>query len=716
MAPWSVNYLFLANAALLALLALFLINRKKSAISWIFLTTSFGLALWNVCVFLIEQKIATEAISAIVRLQMISAMVFANGLYFFSSSYPVYRPDMKYLISILPFGVFALALVLTDLVSDAEYQDTLLVYHDGPGFLLFTIYISLLCFSALFKLIQAWRRFPEHRSRIRYFFMGIAVYVSCAITFNMVLPSMGNYDYLIIGRLSATFAPLFIFYAMTKHEFLDITVIINKGTAWLGTLVVMLGVAVFLDLVTADAPLLNTLALCAVVLLAAFYARPLQQFLLTTAKRKFIRGWYSTEEVINQLSGRITQEKNREAIFKEVAKVLDEVFELEDVMTFVAIRDENEVFSYYRIVGKFQKIKSSDPLIQAMQSVNACIPVAAAPGQVQGRLKELGTGKGRYGVIVPFHSPEYLEGMIILGERSNQAGYSDSDMRFFNNLISFLSPVLYRLTPMEKLEQLYSENRQKLHEAEIQLIRAQKIESIVHATRQCHHEIRTPLNIIRMGIGRIKTLADLEAYKHVAHEEIDHALEIVEETLTITEVDKASEARVAEVSINDVINRCLRLIDRTRYTVVLDLAEVPPVRAAFSDMQVVITNLIHNAIEAMPEGGSLAFSTHAMATDAVITVEDAGEGIPEELRSRVWEPYFSGRGSGIGNSNAGRGWGLTIVNRIITEHRGTIRLTSEEKVGTRFTITLPLSRQGGQASPGDEEIQVSTTRRKKVRP
>jgi signal transduction histidine kinase len=195
-----------------------------------------------------------------------------------------------------------------------------------------------------------------------------------------------------------------------------------------------------------------------------------------------------------------------------------------------------------------------------------------------------------------------------------------------------------------------------------------------------------------MGIGRIKTLADLAAYKQVAREEIDHALEIVEETLTITEVDEYADARTGEIAINDVINRCLRLIDRSRYNVILDLADVPPIHAAFSDMQVVITNLIHNAIEAMPEGGNLAFTTTANQSDVVVTIEDEGEGIPEELRSKVWEPYFSGRGSGIGNSTAGRGWGLTIVNRIITEHRGTIRLTSEEKVGTRFIITLPLPR------------------------
>jgi signal transduction histidine kinase len=690
MPSWSVNYLFLANAGLLILLALFLVSRKQSRTTWTFFATNVALALWNICVFPIEEQLLIDHISAIVRFQLIAGMMFANGLYQFVSCYPVnYGGRDKYVYAAI-FGVFTLATLTTDYITDAELVNGEVVFIDGPGFLLLSSYISLLCIAALVRSVQTWRKYPEFRSRIRYFFMGIGTYVSCIIIFNLVLPSVGNYDFLIVGRLSTTFAPLFIFYAIVKHEFLDTTVIINKGTAWFVTLSLMLGLGLSLDGLTRDIPALNLVARVAALAGAALFAHPLQQFLLTTAKRKFVRGWYSTEEVINRLAGRITLEKNREAIFKEVVRVLDEVFELEDVLTVIAVRDEQEMFSYYKIIGKFQKIKNTDPLVENVQAITECIRLEDAPAAIAQRLDELQFGKRGRGMILPFHSPEFLEGIVFLGERSNQTAYADSDLRFFNTLISFLSPILYRLTPMEKLEQLYSESMQKLHEAEIQLIRAQKIESIVHATRQCHHEIRTPLNIIKLGIGRVKTLDDLEAYKNVAHEEISHALEIVDETLTITEVDRSSGNRSIDINVNDVVQRCQRLIDRARYSVEMDLAaDMPEIPAVFSDIQVVITNLIHNAMEAMPNGGALAFTTRVNAADVVITVEDNGEGIPEQLRSKVWEPYFSGRGSVVGNSNAGRGWGLTIVNRIISAHQGTIRFTSEENVGTRFIITLP---------------------------
>ena len=171
----------------------------------------------------------------------------------------------------------------------------------------------------------------------------------------------------------------------------------------------------------------------------------------------------------------------------------------------------------------------------------------------------------------------------------------------------------------------------------------------------------------------------------------------------MADVDRNAGNRAMDININEVIQRCQRLVDRSRYRVELDLAELPEIPAVFSDIQVVITNLIHNAMEAMPGGGSLAFTSRATPADVVVTVEDDGEGIPETLRSKVWEPYFSGRGSKIGNSNAGRGWGLTIVNRIVTAHQGTIRFTSEEKVGTKFIITLP-RRKGQDEQKGGSHL------------
>ena len=694
MAFWSLNDLFLINALLLVLLGVFLVARKKSALPRIFFVTNISLAVWNICIYLVCEGIWQEYARGIIKVQLLAAMCFANGLYYFCSSYPVFKPGRLYLLN----GVVALAfvggIIFTSQVSSVVFVDGELVYEDVPGYSLYSIYLSSLGFLALYKLVRARRQYPEHDGRIRYFLIGVSIYVCSSIIFNLVLPSLAIYDFLLLGRLSATSAPLFFFYAIAKHEFLDVTVIINKTAAWLTTMGLVLLFTMIVNQLTAANELLNMISVGACLVAAALFSSDLQRFLLTSARKKFIRGWYSTTDVINRIASKLTLEKNRETIFQEIISELDRVFELEDTLCVVAVRNESGSFAYYKVLGRFQKIRTDDPLIRWVDGLKSAVPFADVHDETLiERISTLGVGVNNDGVLLPFHSPEFLEGLLVLGEKGSKRPYTVDDFRFFENLISFVTPVLYRLTPFEKLEKLYNESRARLHEAEIQLIRAQKIESIAHATRQCHHEIRTPLNIIKLGINRIRNMEELENYKSVAREEIEHALEIVDETLALTDLSDSSSRSYTEVNVNDVINRCLRLIDYSKYKVVLDLNEVPGLLASFSDLQVVISNLIHNAMDAMPQGGTLAFSSLVEAGAVSIVVEDTGEGIPEELRSRVWEPYFSGKFSETGNSTAGRGWGLTIVNRIISEHKGTIRFSSEIGVGTRFSISLPIYKE-----------------------
>ncbi|HTQ98440.1 MAG TPA: ATP-binding protein [Candidatus Acidoferrum sp.] len=662
-----------------------------------FVMAIFGLAAWNLCIFLQDVKVFSGYVSLIARVQLVAILLFGTGLFNFCSSFPENRINRWHIVTAIITAAFGGGLLFTRSISDAVLDTGGIRYIDGKAFGLMALYICLQAVLIVIFLMGAWKRHPELRNQIRFFFAGVTTFVLIGSLFNMALPAMGKYDFLIIGRLSSTVAALLFFYAIAKHEFLDVTVIINKQVAWAVTVALLCGLSLFVHQLARDYPRLELMATLVAAAVAALAAHPLQNFLLTSAKRKFIKGWYEPEEVFHQLGSFITQEGSREAIFRKTLKTLDEVFELEETLSIVAMRDQVRLTGY-RVQEQLKKVATGEALILSCKDKHHALALDELSEEGQEQLRGLLPRLRDRAVILPFHSPEFLEGVLVLGAKSSGAPYTASDMTFFNNLINYLTPLLYRLTPIETLERLYNENQKKLHDAEIQLLRAQKIESIVHATRQCHHEIRTPLNIIRLGLGRIKTLEDLENYKGVAREEIDHAIEIVEETLAVSDVNRPTARVFVAVNIGDVVNRCLRLVDRSRYQVTLDVQDTLTVRGIFSDLQVVLTNLIHNAMEAMPDGGSMSFTAQRAGNNVLIRVEDTGEGIPAENRSRVWEPYFSGKGAAIGNSTAGRGWGLTIVNRIINEHAGTIALDSEVGVGTRFVITLPVWSVPAEAS------------------
>jgi signal transduction histidine kinase len=92
-----------------------------------------------------------------------------------------------------------------------------------------------------------------------------------------------------------------------------------------------------------------------------------------------------------------------------------------------------------------------------------------------------------------------------------------------------------------------------------------------------------------------------------------------------------------------------------------------------------------NAIEAMPDGGQVTATIEKSGDDAVLTVADTGPGIPAEIQSRIYEPFFSTKTEGKGT-----GLGLAVVYGIVQRHRGRITLDTAPGKGTAFRITLPI--------------------------
>ncbi|MFZ0926264.1 MAG: ATP-binding protein [Halobacteriota archaeon] len=99
-------------------------------------------------------------------------------------------------------------------------------------------------------------------------------------------------------------------------------------------------------------------------------------------------------------------------------------------------------------------------------------------------------------------------------------------------------------------------------------------------------------------------------------------------------------------------------------------------------MHRVFGNLILNAIQAMPDGGTLSVSASAQDGSVAIRVHDTGVGIPDELKDKLFRPLFTGKAKGTG-------LGLAVVKRIVDAHGGTISFESVKGRGTAFTITLP---------------------------
>jgi two-component system, NtrC family, sensor kinase len=113
---------------------------------------------------------------------------------------------------------------------------------------------------------------------------------------------------------------------------------------------------------------------------------------------------------------------------------------------------------------------------------------------------------------------------------------------------------------------------------------------------------------------------------------------------------------------------------------------LPPVTGNANYLQQVFLNLLLNARDAMPKGGTITLATALTGFHISIRIADTGCGIPKEIQEKVFKPFFSTKGE------KGTGLGLAICSKIIGQHRGEIKIESEPGAGTAFTIFLPVWR------------------------
>lgn len=137
-----------------------------------------------------------------------------------------------------------------------------------------------------------------------------------------------------------------------------------------------------------------------------------------------------------------------------------------------------------------------------------------------------------------------------------------------------------------------------------------------------------------------------------------------------------------------------------RIEVTTDLEAAPAVRGNAAELREVVTNLVLNAIDAMPRGGQLGLSTRPRGGGVELTVTDTGEGMSEEVRRRIFEPFFSTR------SPLRTGLGLSVVHGTVGRHRGRVEVTSEEGRSTTVRVWLPAA---GAAPPAAAPARAAET-------
>lgn len=243
------------------------------------------------------------------------------------------------------------------------------------------------------------------------------------------------------------------------------------------------------------------------------------------------------------------------------------------------------------------------------------------------------------------------------------------------------------------------ENEQNAREKEEAAILAQKEQLRANLLRAISHDLRTPLTSISGNASNFLSNGDqMDAEtKHQLFTDIyDDSMwliNLVENLLAVSRLEENHlNLHFNSELVSDVIEEALKHIDRKSVDYHISVHHANEFLLAKMDAKLivqVIINLVDNAIKYTPAGSSIEICTEPKDGMAAISVSDDGSGIPDEVKPKIFDMFYSGANK-IADSRRSLGLGLSLCKSIVTAHGGTISVADNHPHGTIFTFTLPI--------------------------
>ncbi len=298
-------------------------------------------------------------------------------------------------------------------------------------------------------------------------------------------------------------------------------------------------------------------------------------------------------------------------------------------------------------------------------------------------------------IMLPLSTIKRTLGVVLILTDINENSITQENIKLLTLLSRQCSLVMENAVLYENLKK----EQQSLMKAQAQVLQAEKLASIGRLTFGASHEILNPLNIITGHIQLIKMDTSLSRrainYLDIMRDQSDRIAEIIK-SLSIFSHNFKSET--GYIDINDLLERSILLagcdFNLDCINIIKNFADnLPCVMGNQEDLAQVVLNLLSNASDAMPAGGTIYVSTMLCSengnpeceSDLVeVKIEDTGCGISEEDSSRIFDPFFTTK-----EAVYGTGLGLSISYGIVNDHGGSIKVKSALNKGSVFSILLP---------------------------
>jgi hypothetical protein len=226
-----------------------------------------------------------------------------------------------------------------------------------------------------------------------------------------------------------------------------------------------------------------------------------------------------------------------------------------------------------------------------------------------------------------------------------------------------------------------------------QMERADRLASVGEMAAGIAHEIKNPLAGIAAAITILNDdFPEGDSRREIGNEVLEQVKRLDKTVNDLLYFGKPTDPEPVMVDLNVVVKKTLLFASQhrggKRIEKVIALSDaLPLVKVDPKQIQQIFLNLILNAVQAMPEGGTLTIRSQVKeaggSRSVTVTFADTGVGIPKQLQAKIFTPFFTTKAQGTG-------LGLAICHKLVAQHGGRLSVESEEGKGTMFTVELPV--------------------------
>ncbi|HEV8472752.1 MAG TPA: GAF domain-containing protein [Methylomirabilota bacterium] len=401
--------------------------------------------------------------------------------------------------------------------------------------------------------------------------------------------------------------------------------------------------------------------------------------------------------VLHDLSRAVTGQLDRAALIEALRQHVGRVLDARHMVLILRDDDRGEMEIALRVAAGVVDMRA--PLRYGLEGVGLMSVVMdggrpvrtddyAAECDRHGIAPVPASAELRHWLGVPLIGSRGVLGMIAL--RGGDRPFTAADEQLLTNIAHLGALAVSSARLFEERTRAYGE----LAAAQDQLVRTEKLRALGEMASGVAHDFN---NLLASVLGRAQLLL-----RRVQEPQLRQWLQVIERSAldgaqTVRRLQEFTRIRrdqpMVPLDVTQAVREALE-ITQSRWReepmsrgIVIDvrtaLQPVPPILGDAAELREALTNLILNAVDAMPDGGTLALSTVALEDQVEVHVADTGLGIPPEVRDKIFDPFFTTKGP------RGTGLGLSMTYGIVSRHGGFITVDSDEGRGSTFRLSFP---------------------------